>query len=140
MAARTPTKVLQLRGGFDRHPERLRKRALEPPVAGSLGDPPDYFTPPQAAVWAEMNALLPAGVAGRSDRPAMEMLAVLLCEFRASQTEMKPQLLVRLDSLFSRFGFTPSDRSRVVANRPNLADHELELARALRELGDIPDA
>ena len=63
---RTPTKVLELRGSFKRHPERRVDRAGEPEVTEPLGDPPDDLDEAERARWIELAREMPW--LGRADR------------------------------------------------------------------------
>ncbi len=111
---RTPSNVLELKGAFDKNPQRRRE---EPKVEPGLGDPPDHFEDSRRAVWLEIEAMAPAGVLSRSDRLAAEMLADLLARFRAGGKFTSADRRDML-AILSRFGMTAADRSRVAAPPP----------------------
>ncbi len=122
---RTPSNILELRGAFDKNPQRRRE---EPKVDSDLGPPPDHFDDTRKAAWAELVNMAPEGVLTKADRIAIEMLADLLVRYRAS---MKPEgdkftSADRRDlmALLARFGMTAADRSRVAAptDKPETGD------------------
>lgn len=128
--ARIPTNLLLIRGAGKKNPSRLAARAGEPAGIGELGAPPSHLSQEVAACWVEISALIPAGVACRSDRLALELAASSLAQFRAVGGLLPAPLLLRLETQLSRFGLSPSDRSKVSA-RP--ADDEKDpLAEFLR--------
>lgn len=108
---RTPTNVLELRGAFDKNPQRRRE---EPKVEPGLGDPPAHFGDDRRAAWLEIEEMAPAGVLSRSDRLAAEMLADLLARFRSGAKFTSADRRDML-AILSRFGMTAADRSRVAA-------------------------
>ncbi len=79
---RTPTAKLQAKGSFLRHPERKRARAQEPRPAGALGGPPERLSNIQKALWLELAAMIPTGVAHDCDRWAVELLVCQMSKFR----------------------------------------------------------
>jgi hypothetical protein len=106
-----------------RSPRRSRKRkpAAPAPITlqynGPLGPAPAHLKPAQRAVWDELSAIIPAGVAQASDRWAFELLVCLMSKFRrgAAKASEANQILSQL----ARFGMTPSDRDRVRPNPPS---------------------
>lgn len=113
---RTPSNILELRGAFDKNPQRRRE---EPKVDSEPGQPPEHFDDARCATWAEIVDMAPEGVLTKADRIAVEMLADLMVRYRAS---MKPdgEKFTSADrrdlmALLARFGMTAADRSRVAA-------------------------
>ena len=117
---RTASKLLELRGAFKQHPERRKARAHEPKPTAELGRVPARLTDAEKKVWAEIVKHSPPGVLKNSDRVAFEILVVLVAEFREKKEAFQAAKLTQLNSLLSRFGFTPSDRSRVIAEVPKV--------------------
>lgn len=116
---RTPTNVLALRGAFDKDPKRGVARENEPQPNGDVGDPPIGQTVAVHDAWKAIVECCAPGVLCKSDRIALQIAAVLLAEFNGNAAEMPAARIARLDSLLSRFGMTPSDRSKVsVPNVP----------------------
>lgn len=112
---RTPSNILELRGAFDKNPQRRRE---EPKVDSDLGQPPEHFDDARKAAWAEVVDMAPEGVLTKADRLAVEMLADLMVRYRASmQGGDKFTSADRRDMLavLARFGMTAADRSRVAA-------------------------
>lgn len=108
---RTPSNILELKGAFDKNPQRRRE---EPKVEPGLGDPPEYFDDERRAAWREIEEMAPSGVLSRSDRLAAEMLADLLARFRSGAKFTSADRRDML-AILSRFGMTAADRSRVAA-------------------------
>lgn len=108
---RVPSNVLELRGAFDKNPQRRRE---EPKVDTGLGAPPDYLTTEELAAWAEIEASAPEGILSRADRITVEMMVRTLIKFR-NREPVKTAEMNLLLSMLSRFGMTPADRSRVAA-------------------------
>jgi hypothetical protein len=113
---RTPSNILDLRGAFDKNPQRRRE---EPKVDGELGPPPDHFDGARRCAWSEIVDMAPEGVLTKADRIAIEMLADLLVNYRASMTPDGNRFTSAdrrdLMALLARFGMTAADRSRVAA-------------------------
>jgi len=115
---RTPTQILETRGSFLRHPERKRAREEEPRPSGPLGGPPAALNREHQAVWHEHVAKMPLGVATNWDETAFELLVCLIVNFRRRRKDDLPQVvgeIAQMNKLFTQFGMTPADRSRVHA-------------------------
>lgn len=108
---RTPTKVLDARGAFRKHPERKRDR--EPSVTTPLGAPPESLTKQESAAWHEIAVGAPTSVLTESDRLSVELAARLLVESRTDWVNFTAAKLARLQSLLATFGMTPSDRAKL---------------------------
>lgn len=125
---RTPSNILELRGAFEKNPQRRRE---EPKVDKELGPPPEHFGEARRAAWAEIVSHAPEGVLTRADRIAVEMLSDLLTRYRASMTPEGERFISAdrrdLMALLARFGMTAADRSRVAA------------PKAKEETGDLFD-
>jgi hypothetical protein len=111
---RKPTVVHEMLGSYRANPQR---RPRSEPRPDELGPAPTHLSPQERAAWAEVLACLPHGVAMASDAPALELLVRLLTQARRDP-EFPAAKMNTLLSLISRFGMTPSDRSRVVAEPP----------------------
>jgi hypothetical protein len=111
---RTPTATLNAKGSFLHDPKRKRARLHEPRPTSSLGGPPERFCARDQAIWFEVAAMLPAGVAANCDRWAVELLVCLMSKFRAGRA--KSSEAKQIESLLGKMGLTPADRSRVSAD------------------------
>lgn len=109
---RKPSAVLQLKGAFNKDPQR--KRDAEPVPSDGIGDPPDHFAVAHCKAWHEVVSIAPPGVLFNSDRLALEMFVCLLVEFRGNPNGFHQAKLGRLESLCGKFGMTPSDRSKII--------------------------
>lgn len=116
---RKPTKVLQLNGGFRNRPARKEERAGEPIPSPNVGKPPAYFNATQKKIWHEIISSVPKGVITAMDRFALELVSMLLYDFRQSKKrKAMPQRSTDLGLLMRglmSMGLTPSDRSKVCA-------------------------
>lgn len=117
---RTPSNVLELKGAFDKNPQRRRE---EPKVDAGLGEPPAYFDDGERAIWAEIETSAPEGVLSRSDRLCVEMLVPLIVRLRTREPMKAAERAFMLSTL-TRMGCTPADRSRVAApaEKPDQGD------------------
>lgn len=108
-----PTLVKDITGAHKKNPKRRPKNEVRPRagIGPAPSSPPSDF----AAVWDELVGMICPGVAGNSDRLALEILAHLVCEFRRSPLEMTGAKLARIEALMSRFGLTPVDRQKIKA-------------------------
>ncbi|SRR5581483_9812207 len=107
---RTPTRALELKGSFRKHPER--RRPLEPTPNGPIGEAPVHFNDAERAAWYELIGILPQGVAADCDRWAIEVLSRLMVRFR-TEDDFPAALLAQMNNLMGRFGMTASDRAKL---------------------------
>ncbi|MCC6489165.1 MAG: hypothetical protein IT364_16820 [Candidatus Hydrogenedentes bacterium] len=116
--ARLPTKVAILHGTHKANPGRFARqgRENEPQNTDPLPpDPPDWMTEPQKEVYSYIIRICHKDVLTIADQSIVEMVAVLLCKFRAKQGDVHPNLIGKLYSGLDRLGMTPSARSKVSA-------------------------
>lgn len=106
---RTPTKVLELRGTFKKHPERKAEREREPEPKGGLGKAPATLDEAERARWKEIAKWCTWLTI--ADRPLVEITCQLwmLARKRAAGPGELKQLVANL----TRLGMTPSNRSKV---------------------------
>jgi hypothetical protein len=107
---RTPTKILDARGSFKKHPER--RRDGEPEVTSPLGSFPKKKITADGC-WKELADIAPLGVLTGADRLSVEIAANLMVEYRKAPDEMQTSRLTLLNRLLGQFGMTPSDRARL---------------------------
>ncbi len=106
-ARRTSTAEKKLKGTY----QACRDNKNAPVPTGELGPAPDYMTDHEKAIWTEISAKLPAGVATAADSLAFEVLVKLMGKFRSeSLTGTETTILMRS---LSKFGATPQDRGTV---------------------------
>lgn len=108
---RTPTKVVELRGGFKKHPERKKSRKAEPVPKSGIGPAPAHLSAVQIRAWDYLVGIVAPGVLFDSDRAHLEMTAVLLAEMWDG--EMKTDRMRLLSTMLGKIGLNPSDRSKV---------------------------
>ena len=108
---RTPTKTLETRGAFKKHPERLREN--EPQPMGPIGDPPSCLTKKQKEIWYELVANTASGVLTNMDRPILEVATRLLHTMRKRSAQLTASDFAQLRGTLGQLGMTPADRSRV---------------------------
>lgn len=126
-----PTEILDAKGSFIKHPEY--RRTEEPVVTKPLGNPPAHLTPEQKKAWKEIAKQIPPGVAKHADRLSLEMMAVLLCKFRAGTAKASDN--AQLINLLARFGMTPADRTKVSAGE---TPKQSKLAKFLSKTPNSP--
>ena len=114
-----PTALRELHGTANRN--KQRNSPSPPEIVKGIGPAPEYFNELESRTWDYLVSIMFAGVLAESDRPSFEMMAKLFYRFRHGSYEdgaVVPALavgeLARLDSLFSRYGMTPSDRTKIV--------------------------
>jgi phage terminase small subunit len=110
---RTPTTVLELRGGFKNRRQRAAERAGEPIPSGAIGNPPAHLSEAARGIWEEMAREGGQWLTG-ADRMLLEVACRLMAEFRASAEVTASQSSV-LISVLNKLGFGPAERSKIKA-------------------------
>lgn len=110
---RLPSEVLKAAGAFAHDPQRAAARANEPKPRGPVGDAPATMTAAQRACWDEIVDRAHVGVVSQADAIIVEMAAILLEGLRRDPAGTSAAKMARLESLLSRLGMSPSDRSKV---------------------------
>ena len=118
-APKKPTALRELHGTAGRNKQRNSSSPVE--IVRGIGPAPDHFNDQQSSTWDYLVSVMFPGVLAESDRPTFELLAVLFHRFRYgdySDDSVLPALavgeLARMDSIMSRYGMTPSDRTKIV--------------------------
>jgi len=106
---RTPVAVARITGALTRNPGRFEGRAE--PLGGPLGACPTYLGARAATAWAAFASELPWLQA--SDRALVEVASLLRARIMGGEL-VGIQGLTLLQSVLSKLGGTPCDRSRVV--------------------------
>lgn len=106
---RKPTKVLEMRGAFEKNPARRRERENEPVVTEPLGDPPATFDETHAARWIDCREMWPWLTV--ADRVQVEVIVRLWVKLAGGETKAAAPL----NSALAKVGANPCDRSRVNA-------------------------
>jgi len=114
-----PAALRELHGTANRN--KQRNSPNPPEVVRGIGPAPEYFDDAISETWDYLVSVMFVGVLSESDRPSFEMMTKLFHRFRYGsydEDSVLPALavgeLARLDSLFSRYGMTPSDRAKIV--------------------------
>lgn len=110
---RKPSAIHEVLGSYTRNPGRKRKN--EPAPRMGIGDFPENASADPAECWREICSHICPGVLGNSDRFAVEIAARCLAEYRSAPELYPAAKLKILESMLTRLGMTPADRSRVVA-------------------------
>lgn len=117
---RKATNVLELKGSFKKNPNRARKN--EPIPEGEFTKtPPKHLSAEQKKAWREVLGLVPAGVLTSADPLTVEMVSVLLVEFREMSKGLKKfenGLLTRLCTEMDKIGLSPSGRAKLSVEKP----------------------
>jgi hypothetical protein len=117
-APRVPTSILKLRGADKKNPARIKERENEPVPKASLGGPPRHLNTEERRCWRELVRTAPYGVLADCDRWEVELASCLMAQYRADRAAMPASRLGLLHSVLGKFGFNPSDRSRVQVAKP----------------------
>ncbi len=114
---RTATNILEARGSFKKDPQR--KRENEPIVSDPFPkSAPTHLNADQKKCWKEIVKIAPAAVLTAADVVVVEVIAVLLAEFRADSAKFPTARLTRLTSEMGKIGLTPSGRASLVVAKP----------------------
>lgn len=105
----------QVKGAVKINRGRFESRKTAPTTTGEVGSPPKRLSSDQKTAWIEITTAIPSGIAGASDRVAVEMAAVLLAQFRSNPIEMQASRIAILMQLLSRLGLDPQARTRLNA-------------------------
>jgi phage terminase small subunit len=113
---RTPTDILDARGGFLTHKDRQRPN--EPTNARSIGSPPKSLTKAEKLAWKELAKQCCPGVLKESDRLMFGVLVRLAAKFYAREPAMTASETAQMITLSSKFALNPADRSKVIVEKP----------------------
>lgn len=133
---RTPTAILDARGSFLKHPERERDATAILESVSDLESPREDLNPKLKVLWVEIKSYLAPGVLKLSDAPAFESLIRLIYADRNSWLDSSERS--QMIQLFSRFGMTPADRSKVVVDAPKQTPLAAFMSRAKNEAAKKP--
>ena len=100
----------QLKGADRKNPGRFRGR-YDPPKGLPIGEAPDRLNEAQRAAWDEFVEAWPW--VAKSDRPALELLAIVAAQVRDPNEENKTSLLSACRHLLADFGGSPTSRTRI---------------------------
>lgn len=108
---RTADAILELRGSFEKDPQRRRETAI--PKAGIGPCPPEQVMS-RSEAWDFLVSISIPGVLGDRDRATLRIAADLFALYtRVGVEEMEAAKLNRLDTMLGKLGLNPSDASRV---------------------------
>ncbi|MDP9267275.1 MAG: P27 family phage terminase small subunit [Acidobacteriota bacterium] len=141
---RKPTEILELNGAFKKDPQRRKGRENEPRPTGPLGDPPESFEKEEKAMWFEISAQIPAGVATNADRISFELMCKIASKVREEGIGGRHGASVgevaQLNNLLGSFGLKPADRSKIsVPKRPEEESIFTKLAKSAGTEGERPN-
>ena len=115
-ALRKPTALHELSGAFKHNPDRARPN--EPDVALDFDkSPPAHLNAHQQRIWREVVGIIPGGVFSSSDVIHVEMVCVLLAEFREDSGGMQTARIGRLSTEMGKLGLNPSDRAGLTVDK-----------------------
>jgi phage terminase small subunit len=120
---RTATKILEARGAFKKNPNRKRDHEPQSGLAFPKR-PPSRLTPEQRAAWREVVRIAPGGVLTGADTVTVEIVAVLLAEFRADSRAFPTNRLARLTSEMGKIGLSPSARAGLEIHKPEFNEFD----------------
>lgn len=106
----TPLEAANRTGATRHDPERFAAAAK---VSTELGDHPEWFNPAQLQVWNEIIVEAIPGVITGADRKIVELVSVLMAEFRADTVKFTAVKHGKLLTYLAHLGMTPSGRRSV---------------------------
>lgn len=106
---RKPTAVLEMRGSYEKHPERRAQRAHEPASGDPLGPAPAYLDEAEQARYEQIRGWCPWLLA--EHQPLVERTAKLWMRLRNGLEKAHDE--AQFTANLSKLGMTPTDRSRV---------------------------
>ena len=106
-----PSHLIEIAGGFAKHPER--RRPGEPTPSSAIGSAPEKRSTDFAAVWDEVVSIVPPGVLGNSDRIWLEITCNLLIQYRREPEQMVAARVRLLQNCLVKLGLNPSDRANL---------------------------
>jgi len=114
---KTATSILEARGAYKANPQR---KPLHEPIVNEPFDttPPEELEGKELECWHETIGLVPAGVLTAADRMSVELVAVLMTEFRAKKGKTPGAVLNRLAMELGKLGLNPSGRAGLVVEKP----------------------
>ena len=105
---RTPSNVLELRGAFDKNPQRRRE---DLPGVGAFNPlPPTTLHNSIVPYWHEIVSQINPVVLTASDHSAVKVMARLLHDFELTGDK---SIATELRQMFSQFGMTPAGRAKL---------------------------
>ena len=107
---RTPALKAAVTGTADRNPQRHRDR--KEPKTNPLGDPSPFLSPFGVTAWESFKKELPW--LAESDRALVEIAAAVRGRLLAGE-DVGTTALSMLQSILSKMGATPADRTKVSA-------------------------
>lgn len=109
MANQKPSKILELKGAYQKNPDR--KRLNEPVPTESIGKCPERLCAKHSALWDEVVRNCVDGVLTIQDRHTLEIIVrglFEICYGEATGSDMD-----RVFKQMGKFGMTPVDRANV---------------------------
>ena len=108
---RLPIAVQDAKGYFEHNPDRFPEGSEALEEAAPLEVPPARLSEPERDIWREVAAALVPGVLKVSDARAFESMVRLIYKEQEGTIEIGER--GQLIKLYSLFGMTPADRSKI---------------------------
>jgi phage terminase small subunit len=108
---RKPTAALELKGAYQKDPQRKAARKDEPKPTGAVGPAPDFFDAAEVGIWNDLTGY--GFWLTDADRLMLEIAAKLMSMFRKDNLDGGG--ISKLITALSKLGFSPTDRSKVQA-------------------------
>jgi phage terminase small subunit len=116
MPLRTPTNILKLKGSLRHDKARHANRVNEPQPTEAIDEkPPPWMNAEQKETYRYLVATAPANVLSRADGFIVQVVAVLLAEFRSDPENFSAAKHSLLLTGLGHLGMTPTHRSKVTA-------------------------
>lgn len=103
-------------GATKKNPQRYNKKT--PKLDKELGDPPENLSYSAKEIWYEIVDNSLPGVLTAAERIHLEMLCVLLLEFRTSADTINSSKITQIVTLLGKLGMNPIDRQKLGVEKP----------------------
>ncbi len=110
----TPTALHEVRGSYDKNPQRRRKGEPEPKAG--IGSAPGHLDEYEQQAWDELVSMALPNVLGDADRWLVERAVRLMAKSRRDPDNFTGTNDGHLISCLSRMGMTPSDRAKLAVS------------------------
>lgn len=110
----TPSAIHELRGSFQKDPQRRRKGEPEPKAG--IGPAPSHLDEYEQQAWDELVDMAIPGVLGDADRWVVEITVRMMAKSRRDPENFSGTDKGHLISCLSRMGMTPSDRAKLAVS------------------------
>lgn len=107
-------------GAIKKNPKRYNKQTPKNP--NELGEPPERLSYSAKEIWYEIVENSLPGVLTAAERVHLELLCVLMLEFRTSADTINTTKITQIVTLLGKLGMNPIDRQKLGVEKPKKDD------------------